>query len=102
MPLFIAALWSPADKGLISWLSFVMFNCVFVTFQCGIQGQVWYLIASIPDLGHISNFKIYTPLDLNVSSIRKLKLLSDCLDAHSDLKLPCTLCIKLDTSSIKF
>ena len=26
--LFIAALWSPAGKGLTSWLSFVMFNCV--------------------------------------------------------------------------
>ena len=30
--LFIAALWSPAGKGLTSWLSFVIFNCVFVTF----------------------------------------------------------------------
>ena len=29
---FIAALWSPAGKGLTSWLSFVMFNCSFVTF----------------------------------------------------------------------
>ena len=26
--LFIAALWSPAGKGLSSWLSFVMFNYV--------------------------------------------------------------------------
>ena len=26
--LFIAALWSPARKGLTSWLSIVMFNCV--------------------------------------------------------------------------
>ena len=26
--LFIAALWSPAGKGLTSWLLFVMFNCV--------------------------------------------------------------------------
>ena len=25
-------------------------NCVFVTFSCGILGQVWYLIVSIPDL----------------------------------------------------
>ena len=48
--LFIAALWSPAGNGLTSWLSFVMFNCVFVTFQFGILGQVWYLIVSIPDL----------------------------------------------------
>ena len=37
--LFIAALWSPAGKGLTSWLLFVMFNCVFVTFQCGILGS---------------------------------------------------------------
>ena len=26
--LFVAALWSPAVKGLTSWLSFVMFYCV--------------------------------------------------------------------------
>ena len=48
--LFIAALWSPAGKGLTSWLLFVMFNCVFVTFPCGILGQVWGLIVSILDL----------------------------------------------------
>ena len=29
--LFIVALWSPAGKGLTSWLSFVMYNCEFVT-----------------------------------------------------------------------
>ena len=39
--LFIAALLSPAGKGLISLLLFVMFNGVFVTFPCGILGQVW-------------------------------------------------------------
>ena len=39
--LFIAALWSPAGKGLTSWFLFVMFNCgFFVTFPCGILGQV--------------------------------------------------------------
>ena len=31
--LFIAALWLPAGKGLTSWLSFVIFDCVFVTFH---------------------------------------------------------------------
>ena len=36
-----------------SWLLSVMFNCVFVTFSCGILGQVWYLIVSNPDLCHI-------------------------------------------------
>ena len=30
--LFIDALWSPAGKGLTSWLSFVMSNCEYVTF----------------------------------------------------------------------
>ena len=39
-----------AGKGLTSWLLFAMFNCVFVTFPCGILGQKWYLIVSIPDL----------------------------------------------------
>ena len=40
--LFICALWSPAGKGLTSWLSFVVSNCEFVTFplvswvRCGI------------------------------------------------------------------
>ena len=53
--LFIAALWSPARKGLTSWLSFVMFNCAFITFPYGILGKVWCLIVSIPDLCQISN-----------------------------------------------
>ena len=55
--LFIAALWSPNGKEMTPWLSFVMFNCVFVTFPSGILGQVWYLIVSIPDLRHLSYFK---------------------------------------------
>ena len=32
MRLFIGALWSPAGKGLTSWLSFVVSNSEFVTF----------------------------------------------------------------------
>ena len=47
---------------LTSWLLFVMFNCVFVTFLCGILGQVWYIIVSILDLCRLSSF------NLNVSS----------------------------------
>ena len=54
--LFIAAVWSPAGKGLTSWLLFVMLNCVFITFPCGILGQVWYLIVSIPDLCTLTYF----------------------------------------------
>ena len=48
--LFIAALWSPAWKGVTSWLLFVMLNCIFVTFPYGILGQVWCFIVSITDL----------------------------------------------------
>ena len=46
--LFIAALWSPAGKGLTSWLSCMW--CFLVTFPCGVLGQVWYLILLTPDL----------------------------------------------------
>ena len=56
-PLFIAALWLPAGKGLTSWLSCIMF-CVYVTFPFGILGQVWYLIVSIPDLCPLPYFSI--------------------------------------------
>ena len=53
--LFIAALWSPAGKGLN------LLCGVFVTFPCGVLGQVWHLIVSIPDLC------LLTYLDLLVS-----------------------------------
>ena len=45
--LFICALWSPAGKGLTSWLSFVVSNCEFVTFP--LVSWVRYFIVSIPD-----------------------------------------------------
>ena len=40
--LFIDALWSPAEKGTTSWLSFVMSNCgvVIYYFPIGILGHV--------------------------------------------------------------
>ena len=59
--LFIAVLWSPAGKGLTSWLLFVMLNRFFFTFLFGILGQVWYFIVSIPDLCYLSYF--YNPLN---------------------------------------
>ena len=58
--LIIAALRSPAGKRMTSWLSFVMFYFVFVTFPCGILGQVWYLIVSIPNLCKLSYSDINT------------------------------------------
>ena len=41
--LFIDALWSPAVKGLTSWLSFVMSYCEFVTFPlvCWVRCGTW-------------------------------------------------------------
>ena len=42
--LFIVALWLPAEKGLTSWLSFVMSNCKNCHFPIGILGQVWCMI----------------------------------------------------------
>ena len=44
--------------GLASWLMFVMFNCTFATFPCGILGQVWNLFVLIPDLCPLS-YSIY-------------------------------------------
>ena len=56
---FVDALWSPAGKGLTSWLSFVMSKCDIVTFSFwGILGQVWCLIVSIPDLCPLSYFAL--------------------------------------------
>ena len=39
--------WERAD---LLALLYVMFSCVFVTSPCGVLGQVWCLIVSIPDL----------------------------------------------------
>ena len=54
--LLIAALWSPAGKGLTNWLLLVMLIVFFVTFPCGILEQAWYLIVSFPDLCCLSYF----------------------------------------------
>ena len=54
--LFIAALWSPAGKGLTSCFFFFNVYCIFVTFSCGILVLLWYLIVSFPDLCHLSYF----------------------------------------------
>ena len=72
---YIAALWSPAGKGLTSWLLFVMFNCVFVTFPCGILGQVWYLIVSIPDLCRLSYFVLFEKTDILVHKLFEYRIL---------------------------
>ena len=42
-------------------------NCEFVTFPCGILGQVWYLIVSIPDLCN-SNFVYFQDVPFYIFS----------------------------------
>ena len=51
--LFIAVLWLPGGKG---WTLVGDVYCIFVTFPCGVLGQVWYLIVSLPDPCPLSYF----------------------------------------------
>ena len=53
--LFICAFWSPAGKGLTSWLSFVV-SSVSLSLSHWYPGRVWYLIVSIPDLCTITYY----------------------------------------------
>ena len=49
--LFIAALWSPAGKGLISWFHCVLCFLEFLSlFPLGVLGQVWSITVSISGL----------------------------------------------------
>ena len=36
--------------------------CIFVTFPCGILGQVWYLIVSFPDLCRLSMLSVISEI----------------------------------------
>ena len=51
--LFICAFWSPAWKGVTSWLSFVVSNCEFVTFplvswvRCGTKLYQFLIFAPL-------------------------------------------------------
>ena len=57
--LFLAVLWSPAGKGLTSRFSCTAVCDVFLcsnTFPYGVMGQVWYLIASVPDICPLTYF----------------------------------------------
>ena len=66
MRLFIDALCSTAEKGLISWLSIVMSY-----FPIGILGQVWYLIVSISDLYPIYFYSVPYILSQSSNAMRK-------------------------------
>ena len=89
MRLFKNALWSPAGKGLTSWLSFVFSNCEGVTFPL-----VWCLIVSIPDLCTLSYFVIRYVRFAIMNNLKKYNLWS-CQKA-------CTvLCCLLDNLFIR-
>ena len=88
---FIAALWSPAGKGLTSWLPFVIFNCGFVTFPCGTLGKVWYLIVLIPHL---------CPLSYFYCDWEQQWLCWDCMDTETHLSLCCSLVQQVPKSHV--
>ena len=52
---FIAALWSPAGKGLTSWLMYVMFSCVFlwILFVIYVSCLSYCLVYSLQPCGHL-------------------------------------------------
>ena len=77
--LYIDAFGSPEGKGLTSLALVCDVICDFVTFLFGILGQVWYLIASIPDpcclsyfaFAHVLRFHlctIFTPQSGSISN----------------------------------
>ena len=44
--------------------------CIFVTFPCGILGQVWYLIESFADLCRLSYFIVCSFMENSICSNR--------------------------------
>ena len=86
MRLFICALWSPAGKGLTSWLSFVMSNCEFVTFplvswvRCGTWLYRFLIFAPLLTLN--AGMNIYNDKPCRNVSVKTLKLI---------LAFPCSL-----------
>ena len=66
--LVICASWSPAGKGLTSWLSFVV-SSVSLSLSHWYPGQVWYLIVSIPDLCNLTYFASLIKNETHSSSV---------------------------------
>ena len=67
--LFLAALGSSARN-----LLCVVFSCDSVTFPYGVQGQVWYLIVSIPPLYYRHYSIIKNKYSYNDSNNKKHRL----------------------------
>ena len=57
--LFVCSL-QPWVKANIWALLYVMIACVFVTFSCGVLGQVMYLIVSIVSISGLCLLKLHT------------------------------------------
>ena len=92
--LFVDALWSPAGKGLTSWLSFAMSNCDVVTFplvswvRCG----AWLYRLLI-----LALFLPFTSLIINEQTIcvQNNKILTLCTcDMHMVVLVCCLTCAK--------
>ena len=75
--LFICALWSPAGKGLTSWLSFVV-STVSLSLSHWYPGSSVVLDVSIPDLCTLTYYNLVINLDSNstISSIQNSKCLA--------------------------
>ena len=73
--LFIAALWSPAGKGLTSSLCCVYcFSWVFDTFPYGVLRQVWYLIVSkLCLLPYLISLPVSVAKHVNMNNIECVK-----------------------------
>ena len=72
--LCVDALWSPAGKGLISWLSFVVSDCNVVTFLLVSGDQVWCLIVSIPEPCPLSYFSCAVCIYIHMLSVVRLSM----------------------------
>ena len=71
------------ERAYLLALLHVMFSCCcFVTFLCGVMGQLWYLIVSIPDICLLSYFAELTELNTfmnhNVNRIVNIKAYLKC------------------------
>ena len=78
--LFLCALWSPAGKGLTSWLSFVVSNCEFVTFP---------LVSWVRCGTWLYRFLIFAPYLLSrpLIALCKSKVLQNAPIEHSAIHL---------------
>ena len=74
--------WERADR--------LALYCIFVTFPCGILGQVWYFIASFPDLCRLSYFYIFYVYLFIVRTIDNSKVNSSPQDFEFTRLIPYT------------